>query len=499
MPANIESKIEQVGPVECRIRVEIPWEDVEPRVRRRLAELRRQVRLRGFRPGKAPPKMVERMFRKGVEQEVAADLVEETFPELVGTYERRAIGQPTVEELNIEGGEALRYVARFEVPPVVEPKDYKGVPVRRRPVEVDPAEVDRRIEQMRQELAEVGPIPEDEMDRTTEPGDVWTVDLEGRIGDRPVEWTDVQVEIGAPDERSFIPGLAQALSDTVRSEVGGTKQVTFRLPEEGVRPEFAGAEVELTVGLREVRHKKLPDLDDEFARDTGKADTLEELRKKIEEEIRERESLEAEREARMRLVQELLARNEFEVGPRLVGQEVAARVDQFKRQLASRGLRPEQIGASDEQLWQQFAPEATFNVKAFLLLDAIAKAEGIEVSDEEFDEAVEEMAKERNTTAGRLAAQMERSGEAVLLRAQLREEKVLDFLMEHAEVTEAPDPTPEEQVEEAAAAVAEEIDEPKGRRRRRRREAASQGAEDAKAEATGTKADPEPEDAGAGA
>ncbi|RMH00259.1 MAG: trigger factor [Deltaproteobacteria bacterium] len=477
MAAKVESNIEEVGPVECRVRVEIPWEEVEPRIRRRLGELRRRVRIRGFRPGKAPAKMVERMFRKDVEREIAADLVEETFPEVTGEHGKRVIGGPTVEELDVEAGKGVRYAARFEVPPTVEPTDYKGIEVRRRPVEVDPAEVDQRLERMRQELAEVEPIPEDAMDRTTEAGDVWTVDLEGTIGDEPIERTDVRVEIGAPDAASFLPGLAQAMSDLSRKDVGSTKTVEFELPTEGIRPEFAGAKVRLTLGLRSVQHKRIPDLDDEFARDTGKADSLEELRKQIEDEIREREQLEAEREARMRLVQSLLERNDFEVGPRLVGQEVAARIDGFKRQLAAQGLRVEQLGMSDERLWEQFAPEATFNVKAFLLLDAIAKAEGIEVSDEEFDKAVEELAEERNTTAGRLAAQMERSGEAVLLRAQLREEKVLDFLMEQANVTEAPDPTPEEEVDRAAAAVAEEITDDKGKRRRRRRADASDQAD----------------------
>ncbi len=469
MPANIESKLEQLGPVECRIRVEIPWGDVEPRVRRRLEQLRRQVRIRGFRPGKAPARMVERMFRKDVEQEIAGELVEETFPEAVGEHGKRAIGGPTVDELVCEAGKTWVYSARFEVPPVVEPKDHKGVPVRRRPVEVKPEVVDEVLEEMRQQLAELVPVPEDDMDGPTQPGDVWTVDLEGTIGDEPIERTDVRVEIGAAPEQSPLPGLAEAMAKFSRKDVGETKTVSWTLPTEGIRPAYAGAEVKLTIGLRDVQRRQVPDLDDDFARDTGRADTLEELREKVEAEVREREQMEAEREARMRLVQELLSRNDFEVGPRLVGQEVAARVDQFKRQLANQGLALGQLGVSDEQLWQQFAPEATFNVKAFLLLDAIAKAEGIEVTDEDYEKAIEELAEGRDTTPGRLAAQMERSGEAVLLRAQLREEKVLDFLMEHAEITESPDPTPDEQVEQAAAAAAEEIDDEKSRPRRRRR------------------------------
>ena len=488
----MESQIERISPVECRVRVEIPWSEVSPRLSRKLSELRRQVRLPGFRRGKAPPKMVERLFGEGARHEVAEALVEETFESAVSEQGARAITGPRVDELKLERDAPFVYEARFEVPPEVEPKDYEGVPVRRRPVEITDEQVEAELERMREDLVEVEPVPEDEAKDPTRPGDVWTVDVDGTIGEDPVARTDLEVQIGR-DQGEFIPGLAAAMADLSRGDVGTTKTVEFVPPEDRIKEEYRGKPVKLSLGLREIRVRRLPTLDDEFARDTGEADSLEELRAKVRERLQETEQAEAEREARMRLVQELLSRNDFEVAPSMIAREVSARIDGMRRQFAQAGIRLEDAGMSEQALWAQFEPEATFNVKAFLLLDAIGKAEGIDVTDEELDEAIAEIAEERGTTPERLRPTMERTQELVLLRAQIREEKILDHLMERAEVTEAPDPTLDDQIEEAAAKAAAGDDKTSPGRRRRRR---SSDEADASAEnGTEAKAD-EADDAG---
>ncbi len=481
----MESQIERISPVECRVRVEIPWSEVSPRLNRKLTEFRRQVRLPGFRRGKAPPKMVERMFGDGARREVAEDLVQETFEAAVAEQGARALTQPKIEELKIERDAPFVYRARFEVPPEVEPRDYVGVPVRRRPVEITDEAVEAKIERMRRELAETEDVPEDEASETTRPGDVWTLDYEGTFGERPISGEDVTVEIGHEDSEP-LPGLAAAMATLSRADVGTSKTVEFVPPEDAVSDDQRGVPVKLTLGLREVRVCRLPDLDDDFARDTNQADTLDELRAKVREELQEREQGEAEREARMRLVQELLARNEFEVPPSMIMREIAARVDNMKRSFAQMGVSLKDMGLTEERLWAQLEPEVTFNVKAFLLLDAIGKAEGIEVGDEEIDAAVAELAKERGTTPERLRPSLERTQELVVLRAQLREEKILDFLMGKAEVTEAPDPTLDDQIEQAAARAAASDDATgPGRRRRRRAEGGDDGGADEAAGADG--------------
>jgi len=438
----MESSIERISAVECRVKVEIPWTEVSGRLNNKMRELRQRARLPGFRPGKVPPQVLERMFGKGVRQELAGEIVQETFQTAVTSHDTTPLTQPVLESSSLEKNAAFVYEARFEVPPAIEPKDYTGVPVRRRPAVAAEDKVMAELDKKREEFTELHPLPEDTTREITQPLDVWTVDVDGEFAGQKITRKDIEVEIGSI-KNELIPGLGSAMFDTRLDQVGSIRTLRFTPPPERVRDEFKGKEAVLQLGLREVKIKVIPALDDDFARDTGDAESMEELRGKVEEKIRESDGEDAEREARRRLVVSLLERNEFEPAPSMVAREVAAQVDQTKRQLANQGMRLSAIGTTEAQLAQRIRPQALFNVKAYLLLDAIGKAESLDVPDEEFDKELEQMAEESGQNLGRMKATMEGNGQLVLLRAQMREEKILDFLMEKAEVTEAEDP-PEE-------------------------------------------------------
>jgi trigger factor len=451
----MESSIERINAVECRVRVQIPWPDVSGRLTSKMADLRRRARVPGFRAGKVPQQVLERMFGKSIREELARDLVQETFQTAVTQHNAIPLTQPVLEESELDKGKPFTYAARFEVPPAIEPKDYAGVPVRRRPAVVDEAKVQAELEAKQAELTELRPLAEGETRELTQPGDVWTVDVDGTLGSQHVNRKDVSVEIGA-EKNEFVPGLAKALEGTKLAEVGSTKTLEFVPPEERIRPELRGQAAKLTLGLRDVRVKVVPALDDDFARDTGDAESLEELKTKIADKVREADQEEAERDARRRLVQALLERNTFEPAPSMIAREVSAQVDQTKRQLAQQGLRLANVGTTEGQLAQRIRPQAVFNVKAYLLLDAIGKKESLDVSDEELEKELTEMAEESGQNLARMKATMEKNGQLVLVRAQMREEKILDFLMERAEVTEAPDPEGEDEGDSSVDARATE-------------------------------------------
>ncbi len=446
----MDSQIENISPVECRVKVKIPWKEVSARLDGKMKDLKRQVRIPGFRPGKVPPHMLERLYGKSVRQEVAQDLVQETFQTAVVSHEKVPLTQPVLESSAFSKGESFDYTARFEVAPVIEPKDYEGIEVRRRPAQANPDKVEEILLQKQRELTEIRPVPEDSDREQTRAGDIWTVDLEGTFGDDPLTQKDIRIEIGADQE--FIPGIGAALEGTKLSELGGTKEISFLPPQDNLKEEFKGKEVKVKVALRELREKVVPEFDDEFARDTGEAETMEELRENLAKQVLEEDQAEAERDARRRLVETILERNDFDPAPSMVSREVAAQVDLFKRQLAQQGMSLQMMGTSDAQMAERMRPQSTFNVKAFLLLDAIGKKEDIDVSDEDFDAEIEEMAKEQGQNVQRLRAQLEQRQQLVLLRAQMREEKILDFLMDKAKVTEAPDPEEDEATGDAGSA-----------------------------------------------
>ncbi len=438
----MKSSIERISPVECRVKVEIPWTDVSGRLTDKMRDLRRRARLPGFRAGKVPPQVIEKRFGKGVREELAGELVQETFQTAVTEHETQPLTQPVVEESSLEKEQPFRYQARFEVRPELEPKNYTKVAVRRRPAVVDQAKVDSELESRRQKLTELRPLPDEPGREETAAGDVWTIDVEGRLGDQRITRKDVRVDIGET-EGEFLPGLSAALEGTKLSEVGSIKTITFSPPDDRIRAELRGQEAKLELGMREVRVKFVPELDDEFAKDTGDAETLDELKTKIADDIKQADADEAEREARRRLVEAVLEANDFEPAPSMVAREVSAQVEQTKRQLAQQGMRLEHVGTNEQQLASRIRPQALFNVKAFLLLDAIGKAETIEVSDEDFEAELSKMAEDSGQNIDRMRASMEKSGQLLMLKAQMREERILDFLMSKAEITEAPDPESE--------------------------------------------------------
>ncbi|PRQ04851.1 trigger factor [Enhygromyxa salina] len=437
----MDSQIEQITPVECRVRVTVPWTTVGPRLDTKLRTLGQRARVPGFRPGKVPARVLEKMFGKSARQELANELFQETFQTAMTSHEANPITQPMLESSTLEKDTDFVYAARFEVAPKIEPKDYKGVAVRRRPAAADEAKVEAELAKKQEEFTEIRPIERegDDARTMTRDGDVWTLDVDGKIGDEPISRKDLEITLGKP-ETEFVPGLGAEIAKFELSVVGQSREVVFVPPADRVKPQFRDQAVKLTLALRDVRETVIPELDDEFARDTGEAETLDELKEQIRAKVSEEDADVAEREARQRLVEALLERNEFDPAPSMVTREVQAQVDMFKRQLAQQGLTLKQIGSSEAQMAANMRPQATFNVKAFLLLEAIRKAESIEVPEEEIEEEVKQMAEAQGQNPARLRATMEKNNQLLLLRAQMREERVLDFLMGASEVTEAPDP-----------------------------------------------------------
>ncbi|KIG18324.1 Cell division trigger factor [Enhygromyxa salina] len=437
----MDSQIEQITPVECRVRVTVPWTTVGPRLDTKLRTLGQKARVPGFRPGKVPARVLEKMFGKSARQELANELFQETFQTAMSTHEANPLTQPVLESSALEKDADFVYAARFEIAPKIEPKDYKGVPVRRRPATVDEAKVEAELAKKQEEFTEIRPIERegDDARTTTRDGDVWTVDIDGKIGDEPLSRKDLEITLGKPDTE-VVPGLGAEIAKFDLAMVGKSREVVFVPPSERVKPQFRDKPVKLVIAVRDVRETVVPELDDEFARDTGEAETLEELKEQIRAKVSEEDTDVAEREARQRLVEALLERNEFDPAPSMVTREVQAQVDMFKRQLAQQGMTLQQIGSNEAQMAANMRPQATFNVKAFLLLEAIRKAEGIEVPEEELEEEVKQMAEAQGQNPARLRATMEKNNQLLLLRAQMREERVLDFLMGASEVTEAPDP-----------------------------------------------------------
>jgi trigger factor len=423
--------VEDLSPVEKKVAVEIPWPYVERKLEEAYRDLGRGVALKGFRKGKVPRPILERMFGRQVEQEVVKQLVQESFVAAAQQHEIQPVAEPVVDDAHLQKGHPFHYSARVEVRSIVEPKDYDGVEVAKRPAVVSDDKVTRALERKREELTEYKVI---EGRAETTASDVLVIDIKGAIGERKLDKDGMMIDLGAAGDAEPIPGLIAALIGAPLKT--DHHAVDYKIADDHARKELAGQHVRLTIAIKEAREKQMPALDDEFAKDTGEADTLDELRGKLREKLLAEDEKEAKNELKGELVKELLKRNTFVVAPALVERQLDVMVQRAKLGMAMRGMDVRNLNLDEERLRDEMRESANDEVRAAFLLDAIAEKEKVEVSDAEIEKRLAEMAQARGQSVPRVKADLQKDGRLESLKHQVREEKTLDLVLARAKINE---------------------------------------------------------------
>jgi trigger factor len=435
-------QIEDLSPVEKKLAVEIPWEKVREKLDRAYRELGHQVKLNGFRPGKVPRSVLEARFGKAVQNEVAKELVQESFLATVSEHKIEPVAEPVVEEAVLKPGEAFRYSARIEIRAPIELKLWEGLAGVRRVVEVTEAEVDKAVEQKRLMHTEFRPITGRE---TTAASDVMIVAVKGKVGEHDVDKPEVSVDLSEPAHEP-LPGLALALTG-IRLDAKDLP-LTLHMPADHEQKEIAGATAELKVTVKDVREKVIPDVDDEFAKDTGEADSLAELRGKLRERLEHAARERAQRDLREGLLKELVKHNPIPVAPALVERGIDSQLKRARMSFAMQGVDLDQTGIDMGGMRERLREGASEEVRGQLLLEALADAHQLEVSEADVDARVAELAQLGNKRPAKLKAEMEKEGSLESLRFRIRQEKALDLVASRATIEEvsasdAPATTPE--------------------------------------------------------
>ncbi|MFH0902715.1 MAG: trigger factor [Pseudomonadota bacterium] len=427
----MEVQIEDISPVEKKIAVEIPWEQVSEKLDAAYRELGKGIQLRGFRKGKVPRSMLERLFGKQVKLDVAKELVQESFIAAARNNKIDLVAEPIVEDATIRAGEAFRFQARLEVQAPVELKEYESLPAKRRKPTVTDAQVAEALEQKRRDLTEYRAI---EGRTTTALSDIVVVSLKGKIGDYPVDRKGVAVDLGQTDNRA-VPGLTEALTgiDTSSRELS----LSFTIPADAVQKEIAGQQAELQVVIEDVREKRVPSLDDEFAKDTGEAETLAEFREKVRVKLEQLERGRIDREVREEILAELVRRNPVAVAPSVLERSLDTQVTKTKFSLSMMGIAVEDSGIDLKDLRERLRGAAEIEVRGQLLLEALADKHAIEVNEADLQPHLAELAAAKEKSVQKMRAEMEASGALEPLRRTIRHNKALDLVVSRATITDA--------------------------------------------------------------
>jgi trigger factor len=423
-------EIETVDSVRRRLAVEVPAETVRGEIERTFDSLQRTAKVRGFRPGRVPRPVLDRLFGDQVRAEVFSKLIQESFADALRGQQLEPVGEPEVVTEQAEANAPLRYSVTIEVKPDVIATGYRGLEVDRPVRDVTEADVDAFLNNLRESLAQLRPI----VDRSTaQGGDMATIDYEARIGDRVAGRGDgrvVEVEATASPT-----SLGAHLKDAT---VGLPIDFAIAYPAEYGNAELAGQTVAFHVVVKALATKELPPLDDEFAKDHGECDTLDALRQRVREQLQAVAARDADGALRASLVEQLVSAHPLAVPHSMVERRTGLLVEEFLDSLGPR--RPPASREADlrARLHDELHPRAEQQVKASLLLEAIARQEQLMVSDDELDVQIDRFLERAGTARERMRALYQEPAARARLRAQLLQERALDRVVEHARVKTVP-------------------------------------------------------------
>lgn len=426
----MEVKQERLEDNKVRLDVEVDIDEVNEALEQAYKKVRKEVSLPGFRKGKVPRKVLEANYGKEVLHKDALDiLIPANYQKALEETDIEPISEPEFEDFYIAEDEPATFTAVVEVKPEVELGEYTGYEIEREEVEVTEEDIMAILNRQREEQSQLVSVDRDEVQE----GDHVIIDFEGFVdgeafpGGSAEEFT---LEIGSGQ---FIPGFEDKLVGKEVSDEPYEVEVTF--PEDYQAEDLAGQEAVFEVTIKEIKVKELPELDDEFAKDVSDFDTLEEFKEDIENRLKEQKENQANRNLENEIIEKISEAAEVEVSEQLIENELDQMMQQMAQNLQQQGIDMEDyfkyMGSSQDEWREENRDQAAARAKNNLVLEAIAEKEEIEVSDEEINDKLKEIADANDQEFEQVKAFMQMQGQLESLRKGLKMEKTIDFLIEN--------------------------------------------------------------------
>ena len=438
-------QVEKTGELSCVASVVVPAEEFRRSYHKALKELSQRVRLSGFRQGKVPMAVMKKNYGGAVLNDVLEELINASMQTILDETEGVLfLAQPEVDKLPTEET-GLEYKVAFELRPQVDPVGYMGIEVGKPEVQIEDSAVEAKLEGLRKEHATL--VPVEGRDEIQE-GDSVTLDFKG-LGDHPeverLSGEGVSIVVGS---KQSLPGIEEAL---VGVKFGATTVAKITLNDSFPVEELRGQEIELELSIKEVKREALPELDDEFAQDTGRGQTLEQVRQSLREELAEQKEAEAKQIAEEKLIDALLAQHTFEVPPRFLEQQVYQLINDQLGQLKRQGIDPSMLGLNYQSLLEDMRPSRERQIKTEFILMAIAEKENVSVQESDFKAFIQEQAARVGATVAQyerfVRGDKDRTAQAL---GSIRLQKTVDLLLKEASFVSIPWPAAEQASQEAA-------------------------------------------------
>ena len=429
----VKTSVETLEPAKVKLTVEIEPERVKKACDKAARELAKQVSIPGFRPGKAPRRLIEQRFGEGVIAQAAMEeSLSEYYAEALQAEELDPVAQPEVDVERFDESEGASFTATVEVRPSIEPPDHTGIEVAHPEWEVTEDEIDEQLASLRERFSEV-----DEVDRAAEDGDLITLDLDVEVDGAALEDATVEDALYEIGSRGVTPKLDE---EAVGKVAGDTFTYTDTLPED--YPEHGGQEATFHVTVKDVREKTLPELDDDFATSASGFDTIEELRADVRNSLLARRIQQAQHELRARVLEAYVARVDVPIPPSMVENEKQSRLQQVEQQAQQYGLEADQVfeaqGTTRERFEQEAEQQAEDAVKAQLVLDALGQSLELDLDPSDIDQEIVRHAQNNEMAPEDVARIVQEQGSLPQLVGDILRRKTIDAIVAAAEIEGEP-------------------------------------------------------------
>ena len=393
-------QVEKLEKNMAKLTIEVSAEDLEKAMQNAYLKAKNRITIPGFRKGKAPRKMIEHMYGKGIFLEDAANaLISEHYSKALEECELEIVSQPEIDVTQAEPGKAFIFTAEVAVKPEVTLGEYKGLEVPKTETEVTEEEIEAELKKEQEKNSRTITVE----DRGAENGDIATIDFEGFIDGTAFEGgkgTDYPLTLGSG---SFIPGFEDQL---VGVKAGDHVEVNVTFPEEYQAAELAGKAAVFQCDVKKVEAKELPELDDDFAQDVSEFDTLAEYKDDIRKKLTERKEKEARTAKENAAVDKAIENAQMEIPDAMINTQISQMLDDFSRRMQAQGLTMEQYfqftGMTADKMREEMKPQALKRIQTRLVLEKIAETENIQPADEEVNEEISKMAEMYKMEADKL-------------------------------------------------------------------------------------------------
>ena len=426
--SELSVKIEDISQVKKKMSFAVPWAFVKDELESVYREIGKKAKIKGFRPGKIPRKLLENYFKADAEGEAITNIVNKYYWQELEDKGIVTLSRPEIEQDGLKENVDFLFSASFETEPAFEPQGYRGIDLEKTNISISETDMEKRLSEIRKMFATMQDVDED---RPAIMGDFVTIDFAGTMDGEALpelKSDNFLLELGS---NRFIPGFEEQLVGMKKDEA---KNINLTFPVDYHEKKMAGKDVSFTVTMKGLKEQKLPEIDENFIKNFDKYNTLEDLKNDVRKSMEDQSKRQSESQLKDQIVEALLKANEFEAPPSLVERQIFYMMSDTQKRMRSAGMEEKSAMELSFRMHDQFKQEAEKTVRTFLLLKKIAEKEGLTVSESDIDNHIQELAEIHQTDPAVVRGAYDNEERVSSLKSEIIQKKVFDFIEHEANI-----------------------------------------------------------------